>query len=123
MSPLVRQGWRRTLGCLLVALAGATAWSCGTARRGEPLRGPLRLDDPREQRGEIVFARYCNKCHPGGEAGLGPGLNDKPIPNFLKRYQVRHGMGVMPAFKANVITDEQLDDLIQYLEALRAHRR
>jgi mono/diheme cytochrome c family protein len=60
----------------------------------------------------------CNRCHPGGEAGLGPALNDKPFPDFLKRFQVRHGLGVMPHFSKDELTDPQLDAILDYLKAL-----
>jgi mono/diheme cytochrome c family protein len=103
------------LGVSLASLA------CGTARRGEPLRGPLALERASEQHGQAVFMRFCNRCHPGGEAGLGPGLNDKPLPRFLKRFQVRHGLGVMPSFSKDAISDQDLDALMDYLGALRSH--
>lgn len=64
---------------------------------------------------------YCNGCHPNGEPGLGPGLNDKPLPGFMIRFQVRNGLGVMPAFPDEVISGEELDDLIEYLVELRRH--
>ena len=47
----------------------------------------------------------CNQCHVGGATGLGPSLNDKPIPNWFVRIQVRHGLGAMPAYSSNVISD------------------
>ena len=39
-----------------------------------------------------------------GEAGLGPEINDKPLPGFLIKFQVRHGMGTMPSFKKDRIS-------------------
>ena len=92
--------------------------SCGTARRGEPIGDPLQLNE-QQLRGQKVFMTYCNKCHPGGEAGLGPALSNKPVPGFTIRLQIRKGFGAMPAFKENVISDEQLDDLMAYINTLR----
>ncbi len=63
----------------------------------------------------------CYKCHPGGEAGLGPSLNDKRLSAVLTRYRVRHGSGRMPAFAPSRINDKQLDDVMAYLTALRRH--
>ena len=100
---------------LLLLLAG-----CGSARRGVPLHGPLQLGEA-EARGEQVFMAYCHKCHPGGEAGLGPALNNKPLPGFLIRFQVRHGLGVMPPHSRAEITPEELDALVAYLVRLRRH--
>lgn len=58
---------------------------------------------------------FCYKCHPSGEAGLGPGLLNKP--GFAIRMQVRHGFGAMPAFKKNRINKEDMDALIAYIKA------
>jgi mono/diheme cytochrome c family protein len=109
----------RTLmaGLLLCGLAVA----CGSARRGEPLAGAMDLSDPSVARGQVVFARWCHACHPGGEAGLGPSLNDKPLPVFLMRLQVRQGLGAMPGFPEELLSDGKLDDLMAYVVARRHH--
>jgi mono/diheme cytochrome c family protein len=96
--------------------------ACGSARRSEALQGALAIDDAGIGRGRVVFAQHCHKCHPGGEAGLGPALNDKPLPEFLMRFQVRHGLGVMPAFSEREISDADLQRLVDYLKARRAQR-
>jgi mono/diheme cytochrome c family protein len=62
---------------------------------------------------------HCHKCHPNGEAGLAPGINDKPLPEFLMKTQVRVGLGAMPSFSREQISDQELDDLIRYLKTLR----
>ncbi|ARS37330.1 c-type cytochrome [Pontibacter actiniarum] len=92
---------------------------CGTARRGVPMFEPLSISSPAVAQGKAVFKAHCQKCHPGGTAGLGPAINNKPLPGFLIRYQVRHGLGVMPAFKEEVISDQELDHLVAYLKKLR----
>jgi mono/diheme cytochrome c family protein len=110
------------MAVLPAALAAALLeLSACSARRGEPLRGPLVISDPRVAHGQAVFMAKCNKCHPGGDAGLGPALNNKPLPGFLVRYQARHGMGAMPAFDADELPDKELDDVSAYLEALRGN--
>ena len=104
-----------------LGLAAVLAIGCGPARRSEPLIGPIRLATDAEQRGRVVYMEYCQVCHPGGEAGLGPALNDKPLPTFLKKFQVRQGIGSMPSFSEEEISDEELDDMMAYLSALRDH--
>ena len=93
--------------------------ACGTAKRGEPAFAPVPDTAPAIAQGKVVFDTFCHKCHPGGEAGLGPAFNDKPLPGFLMRFQIRHGLGVMPAFKEEVIPDAELDNLIAYIKTLR----
>ena len=111
---------RVVLVVLWSALLGSAA--CGAARRSAPLREPLVLD-ARAERGRIVFMQKCNQCHPQGEAGLGPAINDKPFPDFLKKFQVRHGLGAMPSFSESEISDEQLNELMHYLGELRNARK
>ncbi|MBC5774167.1 cytochrome c [Pontibacter sp. KCTC 32443] len=95
------------------------AAACGTAKRGEPTFAPVPDSEPAIAQGEVVFNTYCTKCHPGGEAGLGPSFNDKPLPGFLMRIQIRKGLGVMPGFKEEVISDDEMDNLIDYIKTLR----
>src|SRR5205085_592332 len=76
-----------------VALGAA----CGTARRSEPLVGPPQLASQSERHGQRVFMQLCNQCHPNGEAGLAPALNNRPAPAAAIKLQVRKGLGRMPA--------------------------
>ena len=88
--------------------------------------GPLSSNDPAVEHGKIVFARKCNSCHPGGEGGLGPGLNDKLLPVFAMKLHVRTGLvgfKAMPSFDQHSIPSEDLDDLMAYLKALRKQHR
>lgn len=64
-------------------------------------------------------AHHCNPCHPGGEGGLGPALKNKPLPEGAIRLQVRQGLGAMPAFSEEELPDGQLDDIVEYLRAIR----
>lgn len=105
-----------SMAALLVLLVLA---ACGPAWRGEPFGAPVRLASAEAEAGQLVFVRHCHECHPGGAAGLGPALNDKPLPGFLIRYQVRHGLGAMPEFDEKWISDEELDQLVAYIMELR----
>jgi mono/diheme cytochrome c family protein len=108
---------RHGLACLL-AIAGVVCLGCGSARRRPPLAAAPALSQ-QAATGRVAYMEKCNRCHPGGEAGLGPALNDKPFPDFLKRFQVRHGLGTMPHFSPEELTDSQLDAVLEYLKALR----
>lgn len=92
---------------------------CGTARRGEPLYEAVALKNEQEVKGQVLFMEYCNKCHPGGESGLAPAINDKPVPGFVIRFQIRNGLGAMPAFNKEMISPEELDDLMAFIKVLR----
>jgi mono/diheme cytochrome c family protein len=103
------------IASVLMVLAGCSA------RRSEPLAGPLDQRPPGVARGQQLFMAHCHACHPGGEAGLAPAINNKPLPGFMIKAQVRRGVGAMPGFSSEEITAEQLDDLVTYLKALRRH--
>jgi mono/diheme cytochrome c family protein len=109
------------MAMLLAAGALSLIAGCRSVRRGEPIVGPLNSSDPQVQRGRIVFQEHCSKCHPGGEGGLGPALNDKPAPRFLMKTQVRLGLGAMPSFHQQAIPPDDLDALTKYIVAQRKH--
>jgi mono/diheme cytochrome c family protein len=106
----------RTEWIAIIALVAA----CGGAQqRGEPSGPTVTPRTTAQARGEIVFARMCYKCHPGGEQGLGPSLNEKPLPEAFIRTQVRTGGGAMPRFSKNDLTENDLGAVVDYLVALR----
>jgi mono/diheme cytochrome c family protein len=105
----------------IAGLALGLAVGCGSARRSEPIAGPVALSTASARHGERVFMRHCHSCHPGGDAGLGPSLNDKPLPRFLMAFQIRQGLGAMPAFPADTLDDASVAQLLDYLVALRRH--
>lgn len=105
------------MGPWLVAFLLSAAGCSG--RRSEPLRGELDVSDAQVARGQKVYMDRCDKCHPGGDAGLGPAINNKPLPGFLVEFQTRHGLGAMPAFTEEEVTAPDLDAVTAYLKALR----
>jgi mono/diheme cytochrome c family protein len=90
--------------------------SCGS-RKSEPITNK-KFDNKSERvaNGERVYMMRCQKCHPSGEAGVGPALNSNPAPSFVKRFQVRHGLGVMPSFSTKEISRGDLHDITAYLK-------
>jgi mono/diheme cytochrome c family protein len=93
-----------------------------SSRKSEPVKQKTFQSDSEEiLKGEKVFMQYCHKCHPGGEAGLGPAINSNAAPQFVKRFQVRHGLGVMPSFKENEISETDLRNISLYLKAWKKY--
>ena len=111
-----------SLTALAVVVVPLLLGACASARRSEPIRGEMPAASVSFAEGRRAFMRHCHACHPGGEAGLGPALNNKPLPTSLIKFQVRHGLGVMPAFKAEDIAPDELDSITAYLSALRKSR-
>ena len=92
---------------------------CGSARRSEPIKGSVAINDPRVKHGRDIWMMKCNRCHPGGEAGLGPATNDKPRPEVLIATQIRTGLGAMPAFTEQEMSDAEVAAVIAYMKATR----
>ncbi len=115
------------LACCLALLLLLTVSSCGTAKRGEPISGPLNLQTEQLERGQLVFMQHCQKCHPGGEAGVGTPINNVPLPGGLIKFRVRSkafllGLGRMPSFKEDEISDPDLDALVRYIKAVKKNK-
>lgn len=107
----------KTLIATALALA---AIGCGASRQSPELQAvPPRLDDE-QLAGQRVYMRDCNGCHPQGAAGLGPALNDKPVPAAAIKLQVRQGVGAMPSFSEQEISAQELDALIAFMSATGA---
>jgi mono/diheme cytochrome c family protein len=89
-----------------------------TVRKAEPLlQKEFVPANERIANGERIYMAHCQKCHPGGEGGLGPAINSNPAPQLIKRFQMRHGLGVMPSFKKNEISKKDLHEISKYLRA------
>ena len=108
------------VACLFAVTALTSA--CGQPRRDTPYTEPVALRDPDVARGQQLFMYNCNQCHPGGAAGLGPVINDKPLPAFAIKTQIRNGVGAMPAFDESLLGDPDVEAIVKYLKSLRATR-
>jgi mono/diheme cytochrome c family protein len=110
----MRRKSQLTILILLIALISGCA-----SRHSEPLQGPFIAKDQSEANGQKKYIMYCDKCHPGGGRGLGPAIKPNPAPRFVKAFQVRHGLGVMPSFKKDEISENDLKDITAYLQAIK----
>lgn len=111
----------RSLVALLVAgvATGGILAACGSGRRMDPPMAMAAAADPRLAHGQRVFMRACHQCHPRGETGLGPALNNKYVPAFLIRTQIRLGLGAMPSFPESALSEEDLDAVVRYIQYLQ----
>src|SRR6476661_7070050 len=70
-------------------------------------------------KGQVIFERYCNTCHPGGGRGVGPSLITMHYGADEIKAVVRHGKAQMPGFGEKVISDDDLDALVDYVIGMR----
>jgi mono/diheme cytochrome c family protein len=119
-SQVYLMGCRRlflTVGVLcsaLLASTGLAACDSGGSSPGGPGGGT-----PIPRTGEMIFARYCNTCHPEGGRGVGPSLITQDYSEPEMRSVVRHGRKQMPGFGVQIISDDDLNALVEYVKGLR----
>ena len=102
-------------------LATAIAAAVGLASCGEqaqPTTNATSVANATKSRGEIVFAKYCNSCHPGGGRGAGPSLVQAGISETEFDEYVRKGKNRMPAFNEGLISNDDLDEMYSYISGL-----
>lgn len=112
---------KNRVATLATAIAAA-AIGCSEPRGVTPTITPCEqqraTEDARFARGQQVFMGFCNSCHPSTGAGLGPPLYERPLTGNMIAFQVRHGLGKMPAFGEELISKPQLSDLVYYLDVV-----
>jgi mono/diheme cytochrome c family protein len=109
----------KILSVLIISIVFLLACS---SRRSAAIKGDFIPENARILHGQEVYSSYCYKCHPGGEAGLGPSTNAVMAPNFIRKFQVRHGLGAMPSFKQSQLSPGDLNDLVHYITARRHYK-
>jgi mono/diheme cytochrome c family protein len=110
----------RTRELIAIATTVAALVACGARQRGEPEGPPIAAATAGEAHGRQLFQTLCYKCHPNGAAGLGPALNNKPLPEVAVRTQIRKGVGAMPSFGSEQVGDDDVAAIARFVHALRA---
>ncbi len=67
-------------------------------------------------RGKDVYGKQCQACHPDGGKGVGPALIGLDRQIFTQI--TRSGKGAMPAFGQTKLSDDQLSDMVAYVDSL-----
>jgi mono/diheme cytochrome c family protein len=137
------QDWRRVhgLGALMVAAGallgiGVFVWisSVGVIPTARPAQTTLTsaaapaLVERSDNRGQVLFGRYCDSCHPGGRAGIGSDLEGTQVKRQYTTDDkviklVRSGGFDMPAFSTSLLSDEDLANIAVYVRSLPAQTR
>jgi len=102
-----------------ILIAMTSMMGCGSVPPKTTVNASADLSDPRLVRGQQLFDEHCNQCHPAGTTGLAPSINEKPLPVWLMKTQIRAGLGAMPAFHQDRLAADEIDDIVAYLLHLR----
>lgn len=134
------------LGLLTVALGAALgvgmfAWLAGAgttqaawisaplrAHSVEPPRPAEGLVERPDNRGQVLFGRYCDSCHPAGREVLGASLRSR---QFKRQFDtdekivriIREGGFDMPAFPKTMISDEDVALIAAFVRQLPEESR
>lgn len=92
--------------------------SCSTPKTA-PYSEVVEMSNDKLQNGRVLFSNHCATCHPEGLAGVGLAIINKPLPKALIKFQIRNGIGVMPAFDEELLSDAEVDNIADYLFYLR----
>lgn len=70
--------------------------------------------------GATLYEKFtCSGCHgPNGEGGVGPALNQVELPADEISQVTRNGQGAMMGYKPDVISDAELEAIVQYVQVL-----
>lgn len=119
---------RTVIAALTLACAG-----CSAARTAESAVSPSAIAEPTlasVERGRVMSAEKCGGCHavgPTGESAMAAAPRLRDIANRYPPAQLQEafGEGVMtghPAMPQFELRPAEINDLIAYLETLRARR-
>lgn len=70
--------------------------------------------------GATLFGKFeCSRCHgPTGEGDIGPALNQAERATTELADIIRNGTGIMNGYRPDVMSDEEMDALIPYVQAI-----
>jgi hypothetical protein len=103
-----------------------TFFSC-SSRRLEAEKITAESTDPVISEGRIVFKNKCQPCHPNGESGVGPQINNIRVPRFVLKARVRSRAfllwtGRMPQFDKHEISRKELNSLVSFIKVLQRNQ-
>jgi mono/diheme cytochrome c family protein len=81
-------------------------------------------ESPILKEGRLVFKEKCQSCHPNGESGVGPEINNVRVPKIFIKARVRSRAfllytGRMPEFDKHEISKKELNSLVLYVKSLQ----
>ena len=111
----LRKAGATLLFTLSLLLVPAVLAACGDAA----MPAPSATNTPPMPRGQALYMKYCQQCHPGGGRGAGPSLLTSADGSDQIREVIRHGKNRMPGFGTSLISDSDVDEMIKYIDELR----
>jgi mono/diheme cytochrome c family protein len=94
----------------------------------EPPRPATGLIERPDNRGQVLFGRYCDSCHTAGREVLGSSLRSAQFKRQFNTEQkiakvTREGGFDMPAYPKSMVSDEDLALIAAYVQSLPQESR
>jgi mono/diheme cytochrome c family protein len=111
-----------------IASLGVSQTASRTSQTTSASAPPAALVERSDNRGQVLFGRYCDSCHPGGRAGIGSDLEGTQVKRQYTSEDkiiklVRSGGFDMPAFSTGLLSDDDLTSIAGYVRNLPAQTR
>jgi mono/diheme cytochrome c family protein len=97
-------------------------FACAIAADGQAAPADANAANVNAANGKRLFLSYgCYACHgtTGASGGIaGPRLAPNPLPLATVRAKLRSASGRMPVYSAVVMRDEEIADVVAYLQSI-----
>jgi mono/diheme cytochrome c family protein len=80
----------------------------------------MAAGDKQWESGEQVYAKMCGYCH---EAGIGPEIKGRSLPEAYTTAIVRNGFRAMPAFRSSFVDDASLKSVAEFISTSPATQK
>lgn len=107
---------------IILIFAAALTLGCSISKKEAYTVKPVAFSSEEVEEGRVLFHKFCNSCHPDATAGLGAPIVTTSIPGIAIQFQIRNGLGAMPAFSEEQISDEEVNKIVDYIQALRGQK-
>ena len=101
----------------IVAGASSLLSACNPGRQ-DGTAVASNVSDANAPPGKIIYEKHCIGCHPYGKGGIGPNLSKRKLTPEIVRKKVRKGGLIMPSFSEQQISNEELEQLAEFVVSL-----
>lgn len=103
----------------LLTARGALWVAAGKPDQVPPLADEAQVDRSAAEGGDLYVEFGCSGCHgASGEGASGPALNLGELPAERLSAITRDGIGSMPGYRNDVLSDADLATLVRYIQSI-----
>ncbi|MFI5306454.1 MAG: c-type cytochrome [Polyangiales bacterium] len=107
-------------GLALLGCGGSSEPKSAATSGGETAQYEGPITSTEVDHGKELFGTFCDDCHPGGDADVGPSLIGTPHTPARIRQQIREGSGKMKPFPEKRVSKDDMEAILAYLASINA---